>query len=439
MKNHFGGVKLITIIGVILISAVILLVIIFFAGLNDHEEVSKNNILTNTYTSDTPADIKEENTNFELSFLKLEDKQENIIYSPLSIKYALKMLQEGASDNTYTQIEEIVGNSNLPTYSNIENTLSLANGIFIRDTYYQYVKDDYKNVLESKYNAEIRQDEFQSANNVNSWIAEKTFGKIENMLTDELVTNSDLQMLLINALAIDMEWKIQFEDDKTGGRQFYLADGTEMTATTMSRTTSSDDVSYYMGDDITAITIDLKEYEGTQLEFMALMPNTNLEQYVDSLTMDKIEEITQNLNSASNTKAGVNINIPKFEFDYDLNLKDNLRKLGITDAFAPQLANFSNMADLEKTQKNLYTSDALHKANIEFSEEGIKAAAVTVFGMMEATSSIGVKNEIPIEININNPFVFLIRDKNTKEIWLVGTVYEPNSWEDDKQDYSIQW
>ncbi len=238
MKNHFGGVKLITIIGVILISAVILLVIIFFAGLNDHEEVSKNNILTNTYTSDTPADIKEENTNFELSFLKLEDKQENIIYSPLSIKYALKMLQEGASDNTYTQIEEIVGNSNLPTYSNIENTLSLANGISIRDTYYQYVKDDYKNVLESKYNAEIRQDEFQSANNVNSWIAEKTFGKIENMLTDELVTNSDLQMLLINALAIDMEWKIQFEDDKTGGRQFYLADGTEMTATTMSRTTS---------------------------------------------------------------------------------------------------------------------------------------------------------------------------------------------------------
>ena len=439
MKNHFGGVKLITIIGVILISAVILLVIIFFAGLNDHEEVSKNNILTNTYTSDTPADIKEENTNFELSFLKLEDKQENIIYSPLSIKYALKMLQEGASDNTYTQIEEIVGNSNLPTYSNIENTLSLANGIFIRDTYYQYVKDDYKNVLESKYNAEIRQDEFQSANNVNSWIAEKTFGKIENMLTDELVTNSDLQMLLINALAIDMEWKIQFEDDKTGGRQFYLVDGTEMTATTMSRTTSSDDVSYYMGDDITAITIDLKEYEGTQLEFMALMPNTNLEQYVDSLTMDKIEEITQNLNSASNTKAGVNINIPKFEFDYDLNLKDNLRKLGITDAFTPQLANFSNMADLEKTQKNLYTSDALHKANIEFSEEGIKAAAVTVFVMMEATSSIGVKNEIPIEININNPFVFLIRDKNTKEIWLVGTVYEPNSWEDDKQDYSIQW
>lgn len=438
MKNQFGGVKLITIIGVILIFAVILLLIIVFAGLNDHEEVSKNNILTNTYTSDTPADIKGENTNFELSFLQLEDKQENMIYSPLSIKYALKMLQEGASDNTYTQIEEIVGNSNLPTYRNIENTLSLANGIFIRDTYYQYVKDNYKDILVNKYNAEIRQDKFQSAKNANEWIEEKTFGKIENMLNDDIVTNPDLQMLLINALAIDMEWKNQFDENDTNGRKFYLADGTEMIATMMSRESSSDDISYYMGDDITAITIDLKEYEETQLEFMALMPNTNLEQYVDSLTMDNIEEITQKLNSASNTKAGVKINIPKFEFDYDLNLKDDLIKLGITDAFNGNLANFSNMADLERTQKNLYVSDALHKANIEFSEEGVKAAAVTVFGMMDVTS-IGVEKEIPIEINIDNPFVFLIRDKNTNEIWFVGTVYEPNYWEEDKGDYSTQW
>lgn len=414
------------------------MVIIVFAGLNDNEEVSKNNILTNTYTSDTSEDIKVENANFELSFLKLEDKQENIIYSPLSIKYALKMLQEGANDNTYTQIEEIVGNSNLPVYRNIENTLSLANGIFIRDTYYQYVKDDYKNILVSKYNAEIRQDGFQSAKNVNNWIEEKTFGKIENMITDELVTNPDLQMLLINALAIDMEWEVQFEDENTSGRQFYLADGTEMTTTMMSRESSSDDISYYIGDGITALTMDLKEYDGTQLEFMAIMPNSDLTQYVDSLTMSEIEEITKNLNLASNTKAGVKINIPKFEFDYDLDLKADLMSLGITDAFDEFLADFSNMANLDETQKNLYVSDALHKANIEFSEEGVKAAAVTVFGMMGDTL-IGVENEIPIEININNPFVFLIRDKNTKEIWFIGTVYEPNSWEDDKQDYSIQW
>ena len=58
--------------------------------------------------------------------------------------------------------------------------------------------------------------------------------------------------------------------------------------------------------------------------------------------------------------------------------------------------------------------------------------------MMDVTS-IGVEKEIPIEINIDNPFVFLIRDKNTNEIWFVGTVYEPNYWEEDKGDYSTQW
>ena len=247
MKNQFRGIKLITIIGVILIFAIILLAIILFTGLNDNEEVPENNILTNTYISDIPIDIKVENTNFELNFLKLENKQGNIIYSPLSIKYALKMLQEGASGNTYTQIEEILGNSNLPTYRNIEDTLSLANGIFIKNTYYQYVKDNYKDILINKYNAEIKQDEFQNAKNVNEWIEEKTFGKIKNILNDDMVTDPYLQMLLINTLAIDMDWKTQFDENDTNGRDFYLVDGTKMTATTMSKETSSEDVSYYIG------------------------------------------------------------------------------------------------------------------------------------------------------------------------------------------------
>ena len=91
------------------------------------------------------------------------------------------------------------------------------------------------------------------------------------------------------------------------------------------------------------------------------------------------------------------------------------------------------MADLEKTGKNLYVSDALHKANIDFSEKGVKAAAVTVFAVMEATAMMEPKQ--PIEVKIDKPFVFLIRDKETKEIWFVGTVYEPNPWDKDKAEY----
>ena len=58
--------------------------------------------------------------------------------------------------------------------------------------------------------------------------------------------------------------------------------------------------------------------------------------------------------------------------------------------------------------------------------------------MVSDNASIIIEEEKPIEIKIDKPFVFLIRDKETKEIWFVGTVYEPNSWEDDKEEYSMQ-
>jgi len=42
------------------------------------------------------------------------------------------------------------------------------------------------------------------------------------------------------------------------------------------------------------------------------------------------------------------------------------------------------------------------------------------------------EEKYPINIIINKPFVFIIRDR---EIKFTGTVYEPNSWENDKEKY----
>ena len=104
--------------------------------------------------------------------------------------------------------------------------------------------------------------------------------------------------------------------------------------------------------------------------------------------------------------------------------------MGIIDAFDENLADFSNISDTQ-----LYVSDALHKANIDFTEKGIKAAAVTVIYM---TCGVALEDERPIEININKPFLYVIRDKKTGEIWFIGTVYEPNSWENDKVNYEYR-
>jgi len=395
-----------------------------------------------------PADIIEEpvqnatvvsdvsNTNFNFAFLKMENNKKNMLYSPLSVEYALKMLQEGANENTLAEINKVIGNTELPKYSSIDKNLSLANGLFIRDTYYEYVKELYVKTLMEKYNAEIKKDGFQSAQNANQWIEDKTLGIIKKMLDDDVVSDPTCVMLLINALAIDMEWVYQFDYDDTYGGTFYKDNGEEIKATMMSLDeTKTKAISYYKADDITVLTMDLKNYNETQFEFMAIMPKENLSAYVENVTDEQIEYIDKNLKSASDTQDGVNVIIPKFKFSYDLSLKTDLKNLGINDAFDKVKANLRKIADPEDPEKKLYVSDALHKADIEFTERGVKAAAVTVMIMNMVGSAMPVP-KFPIDIIINKPFMFIIRDKATKDIWFTGTVYEPNLWENDRSDYS---
>ena len=440
-KNNTIKINLITMIVLIVIVIVIVIGIISVI-LNKSKSSKENEVAeqktsqfenkaentTSSYTevdTDTNTDI-----DFSFEFLKMENEEENIVYSPLSIKYALKMLSDGANGNTKTQIDRVIGNANLTKYNNIDNVLSLANALYLRDVYGRFVKDDYKNTLVNKYNAEIKYDGFENANNINKWIEDKTFGQIKNMVQDEIVTNPDTQMLLINALAIDMAWKDEFEAEDTNGGTFYLIDGNTINATMMHKQTKSDNISYYKDDDITALAMDLEEYEDEQMEFVAIMPNDNLSDYIENFSTNDYENITDNLTLASESNEGLNITIPRFSFDYNLKLKQDLKNLGITDAFEPG-ADFSNMADT-----TLCVDEALHKSNIDFSEKGVKAAATTVIVMME--NAVAVSEDEPVEIKIDKPFMYFIRDKKTGEIWFVGTVYEPDSWENDSDDYQYR-
>ena len=118
-------------------------------------------------------------------------------------------------------------------------------------------------------------------------------------------------------------------------------------------------------------------------------------------------------------------NIPLFKFDYTLNLKEDLHKLGIKDVFNSNKANLSRLTK----EKGAYIDSINHKTNIEFSNDGIKAAASTVEGGAGDTGcqfryeySVPVKK---IDLTFDNPYLFIIRDKSTGEVWFTGTVYEP--------------
>ena len=56
---------------------------------NDNSNLSHNNEQVETVIDNSEQD-------FDLHILKLENRSENFIYSPLSIKYCLSMLSDGA-------------------------------------------------------------------------------------------------------------------------------------------------------------------------------------------------------------------------------------------------------------------------------------------------------------------------------------------------------
>lgn len=373
---------------------------------------------------------------FTYSFLDMENqsaKGKNVIYSPLSIKYALKLLVEGAEGDTKTQIENLIKDEEITKYKNIKDVLSLANAVYIREEYKDTILDTYTDTVKDNYDAEVLYDEFKDAKNVNSWIEDKTFGIIKDLLKDNQVQNPNLRMILINALAIDMEWKSSFSTDDTFSGTFDK-DGKNLEVAMMhKKETLSENIAYKIDDNVTVLAMDLEEYEGVQLEFDAIMPNhETLDTFINDRSKDNIDYYLKDLTKASETEDGLNISIPKFDFDYSIDLKEELKAMGMKDAFEMN-ADFSKMTG----DQTLYVGDAIHKADIEFSEDGIKAAAVTAF-MMLAKSAL-MEPTHPIEVTIDKPFMFVIRDKETGEVWFTGAVYEPVLWENVKEEYRPQF
>ena len=202
---------------IIIISLIIILLLISIITL----VILKNKKKTNDLDITNNASLYKINDNaldaFDLYFLQSNNKNKNVIYSPLSIKYALSMLSDASTNQTHTEIANILGNFEAKKYDNSQN-LSLANAMFIKDSYKKSIKDTYINLIKNNYNAQIIYDSFESANNINKWVKNKTLGLIDNLLDD----TDGLDFLLINALAIDMEWKNVLQP--VSGKEFFDQD-----------------------------------------------------------------------------------------------------------------------------------------------------------------------------------------------------------------------
>ena len=85
---------------------------------------------------------------------------------------------------------------------------------------------------------------------------------------------------------------------------------------------------------------------------------------------------------------------------------------------------FGSSADFTKINLNggLFISRVIHKTFIEVNEEGTEAAAVTLVEIRELSSGGG---ETIIPFDVNQPFIFAIKEKYTNTIIFMGRVMEP--------------
>ena len=440
LSKEKGSVNLAVLI---VVAIVIICLLVYGIILVNSNQVTNTNIATGNQEGNPEEIVEKEpdepiekidynSDDFSYEFLKLESdlkKDENIIYSPLSIKYGLNLLLEGAEGDTKKEIKNILGDAKLTKYKNINKVLSFANGVYIKNDYKDGILDSYTDVLKDNYDAEVMYDNFESAKNINKWVSNKTFGVINNFFKDkDIAGNQNLVMILLNALAIDMKWEADFETDDTN-LGIFDKDGNNLEVAFMKKeNVYEDSISYKVDEDVTVLAMDLKEYGGVTLEFDAIMPNEEtLSDFISNIDNKKIDNYLSDLTNASSVEGDVNIRIPKFDFDYSISLKNELKAMGMEKAF-DYSADFSKITG----DTSLFVSEALHKADIKFSEEGIRAAAVTAFEM--AFKSARPSDEI-ININIDKPFMFVIRDKENGEVWFVGSVYNPVLWDDVKAEY----
>jgi serpin B len=113
------------------------------------------------------------------------------------------------------------------------------------------------------------------------------------------------------------------------------------------------------------------------------------------------------------------IAVPRFSVEYEIELNDALKALGMGIAFDPDRADFSGIV---KSSENAFISRIKHKTFAEVNEEGTEAAAATSVGI--GLTSVMQPRE-PFRMIVDHPFFCAIRDNKTGTLLFMGSITDP--------------
>lgn len=362
----------------------------------------------------------------------LREKGGNLFYSPYSISLALAMTYAGARGETEQQMASTLhftlSQSRLhPTFNALDLELAqrgkrpwsrdgdafrlnIANALW-GQVGYQFLPQ-FLDTLAENYGAGLNLLDFMGAPEasrvtINEWVSEQTEEKIVDLIPPGVI-DMMTRLVLTNAIYFYATWASPFDERMTSDGPFYLPDGNQAAVPMMRQTES---FAYAEGAGLQAVEL---PYDGYGLAMLILLPETRspaaFEQTLDAA---RLEAILRDLSPQR-----VALTMPRFRFEADFMLKPALAALGMPDAFSTN-ADFSGMDG----GLLLQIDDVIHKAFVAVDEAGTEAAAATAVVM--AIKGIPIFEE-PVEMVIDHPFIFLIRDRASGSVLFIGRVVDPS-------------
>ena len=390
---------------------------------NDDDGSARPKERKNIELSRSEQVMTEETTDFAFRFFQQvnasEKEQDNWMISPLSASMALGMMTNGSAGNTLAEMKATLGFSEtnidemnayyrrlLTELPDLDNTtqLKLANSIWINNGF--EVKSPFVDVNKQMYDAKVSNLDFSSPkapSTINNWCSNKTNGRITEVIQE---ISPAAKMFLLNALYFKGIWQedYKFDKSKTQDEDFTNADGSVTKVKMMNQTNR---YAFNYNDYFWMAKFN---YGNCAYNMTILLPDTDhtLDECLEAMTTENWKEWNMNWKSRR-----LIVKMPRFEIEYNKSLIEDMKALGIKDAFDPASADFSNISD-----QGLHVNLLKQFTYLKVDEEGTEAAAVTIGGMIEAAPpSTG-----PVEFFLNRPFVFMINEASTGAVLFMGKV-----------------
>ena len=356
----------------------------------------------------------------------------NLVFSPYSAAVALAMTRAGATGETLDQMSAVLHadeagdldaglnaiDQALATrpgeYKWLDKTVSLelatANQLWGQRDYPFH--DAFLDKLAASYGAGMRLVDYIAATEdarkaINAWVSDQTSERIPELIA-EGVLDTDTRLVLTNAIYLNAPWMHRFNKDSTAPGPFTRLDGSTVEAQLMHL---SEELRFATGTGYQAVEL---PYVDGSLSMLVIVPDAGgFADFQSALSADTLDTIVSDLKTAQ-----VKLAFPRFEYRTQASLKDALKEMGMPIAFEGGLADFSAMSP---DGKNLYIQDVIHEAFIAVDEDGTEAAAATavVVGRTSAPQDV-------VELTVDRPFLFAIRDNDTGAILFLGRVVDPS-------------